>query len=106
MKPGVTIVKYRQQDVAAFFKLDRQTVNGAVRRWPETTARFDLGDRQLDVLPLPGHEQAHILVYDAKERLLFTGDTLYPGRLYIDDWSEYRKSAQRLSASASSHEVR
>jgi glyoxylase-like metal-dependent hydrolase (beta-lactamase superfamily II) len=93
--------------VAQFFGLAEQTTDtGVVKRWPDTAARFDLGGRLLDVLPLPGHEPSHILVYDAKERLLFTGDTLYPGRLYVDDWRSFRASTKRLAEFASSHDVR
>lgn len=103
---GVTLVGPTQDEVAAFFGLDRQTTDTGTRAWPDTTARFDLGGRVLDVLPLPGHDEAHILVYDEKERLLLTGDTLYPGRLYIEDWDEYRASVQRMATFAASHEVR
>jgi glyoxylase-like metal-dependent hydrolase (beta-lactamase superfamily II) len=106
-RPDVTVVKHQRHEVANFFDLERQTTEtGEERRWPETAARFDLGERVLDILPLPGHDAAHILVYDAKERLLMTGDTLYPGRLYIEDWDHYRASAKRLSDFASSHDVR
>jgi glyoxylase-like metal-dependent hydrolase (beta-lactamase superfamily II) len=103
----VTVVGHQPDEVAEFFGLDRQTTESVEeRRWPDTAARFDLGERVLDVLPLPGHDAAHILVYDPKERLLLTGDTLYPGRLYIDDWAQFRASAKRLSDFAASHDVR
>jgi glyoxylase-like metal-dependent hydrolase (beta-lactamase superfamily II) len=106
-RPDVTIVKYQPSDVASFFGLERQTTEtGEQREWPDTAARFDLGERVLDVLPLPGHNDAHILVYDAKERLLMTGDTLYPGRLYVDDWPQFRASAKRMADFAASHDVR
>jgi glyoxylase-like metal-dependent hydrolase (beta-lactamase superfamily II) len=96
-RPGVTLVAHTQDDVATFFELPT---------WPDGAARFDLGGRVLDVLPLPGHDEAHILVYDAKERLLLTGDTLYPGRLYIEHWEQFRASAKRMATFASSHDVR
>jgi glyoxylase-like metal-dependent hydrolase (beta-lactamase superfamily II) len=106
-RSDVTVVKHRRHQVAAFFDLERQTTeSGEERRWPDTSARFDLGERVLDILPLPGHDAAHILVYDAKERLLITGDTLYPGRLYVEDWDHFRASAKRLSDFAASHDVR
>lgn len=92
---GVTLVGHTPDDVATFFALD-----------PDAAAPFDLGGRVLDVLPLPGHDAAHILVYDAKERLLLTGDTLYPGRLYVDVWDQFRASAERMATFVASHDVR
>jgi glyoxylase-like metal-dependent hydrolase (beta-lactamase superfamily II) len=32
--------------------------------WPEQLAMLDLGNRTLDVIPVPGHEEAHIAFYD------------------------------------------
>ncbi len=61
-------------------------------------ASFDLGGRVVDVLAIPGHQAAHVAYYDHATRLLLTGDTLYPGRLYIDDWDSYRTSVPRLIA--------
>jgi glyoxylase-like metal-dependent hydrolase (beta-lactamase superfamily II) len=73
--------------------------------WPESTATFDLGDRALVVLPLPGHFSDHIAVYDPRMQALLTGDTLYPGLLTVADWAAYRRSAARLAAFASTHRV-
>ena len=57
---------------------------------------IDLGDRRIDVLAIPGHEAAHVAFYDPDTRLLLTGDTLYPGRLYVRDWAAYVASVGRL----------
>jgi glyoxylase-like metal-dependent hydrolase (beta-lactamase superfamily II) len=84
---------------------------GAVRQafkltaWPESQATFDLGDRALIVVPLPGHFSDHIAVYDPRMQALLTGDTLYPGLLTVADWAAYRRSAARLAAFASTHPV-
>ncbi len=86
-RPNTTVVGYPPQQVATFFTLTQ---------WPTGSATFDLGGRVLDVVPLPGHESAHIAIYDTKEQILFTGDTLYPGRLYIQNWNSYRSSVRRL----------
>jgi glyoxylase-like metal-dependent hydrolase (beta-lactamase superfamily II) len=86
-RPNTTVVGLQPQQVASFFGLTS---------WPEGSATFDLGDRVLDIVPLPGHESSHIAVYDREQQLLFTGDTLYPGRLYIQSWSQYRASVKRL----------
>ena len=58
--------------------------------------RIDLGDRPIDVVFIPGHEAAHVAFYDRATRLLLTGDTLYPGRLYVRDWPAYCASVARL----------
>jgi len=41
---------------------------------------------------------AHRLGDQRAKRLLFTGDSLYPGRLYVKDWAAYRASIRRLAA--------
>jgi hydroxyacylglutathione hydrolase len=73
--------------------------------WPSDAGELDLGERVLDVLALPGHEQTHIAIYDRETGLLFTGDSLYPGLLFINDWQTYRTSIARLAAFVASHEV-
>jgi glyoxylase-like metal-dependent hydrolase (beta-lactamase superfamily II) len=77
------------QEVANFFGL---------QDWPNNPTTLDLGGRQLDVLPIPGHEQAHIAVYDHQTQILLSGDTLYPGHLFVADWTTYRQSIARLDA--------
>ena len=62
---------------------------------PKTTT-IDLGNRVIDVVPIPGHEASHVAYYDAKTRILLTGDTLYPGRLYVRDFAAYKASIARL----------
>jgi len=87
------------QDVAGYFH---------IASWPDDIAHFDLGGRVLDVIPTPGHEPAHIMVYDARTQLLFSGDMLYPGRLYVpqDKFGVFRASAERLAAFAATHPIR
>lgn len=41
--------------------------------------QFDLGGRTISVMETPGHSETSITLYDPIHRLLFTGDTLYPG---------------------------
>jgi hydroxyacylglutathione hydrolase len=73
--------------------------------WPEQLATVELGKRTLDVIPIPGHENSHLAFYDRVTKLLFSGDTLYPGLLVVRDWEAYRKSIERLKSFAGNHEV-
>jgi hydroxyacylglutathione hydrolase len=71
----------------------------------EGVATIDLGDRAIDVIFIPGHEAAHIAFYDRDTGVLFTGDTLYPGRLYVRDWNAYRASIGRLVSFVDRHPI-
>lgn len=95
-QPKTHLVQPSLADVKSFFGLPN---------WPDGSGSLDLGGRVLTILPIPGHEQTHMAIYDAKTKLLFSGDTLYPGLLTIQDWPAYRKSAARLAQFAASHEV-
>lgn len=67
-----------------------------IQNWPNQIVSMDLGNRILDIIPIPGHDEASIAVYDRHTKTLFTGDSFYPGRLYISDYNEYKSSIQRL----------
>ncbi len=84
--PSVEVVPADLQSVRAFFGLDE---------WPNGSARLDLGERIVEVIPAPGHRSNHLLFYDETTGLLFSGDFLLPGRLLIDDAEAYRESAVR-----------
>ena len=90
-RPDTVIVGWTAPEVAAFFD---------IADWPNTIARFDLGGRMLDIIPTPGHHPSHIMVFDERTRLLLSGDTLYPGRLYVpaDQFGAYRDSIDRVAA--------
>ena len=66
--------------------------------WPEGIAQIDLGDRTVDVIPTPGHNDAEISFYDRNTGLFFSGDFLLPGRLLISDKRADLASAERVSA--------
>lgn len=85
--PHTTVVALKPDAVQSFF---------GFTRWPDETKTFDLGDRVLDIIPIPGHEPSSIAVYDRQTGVLFTGDTMYPGRLYVADGAAFTKSIQRL----------
>ncbi|MBC7974278.1 MAG: MBL fold metallo-hydrolase, partial [Myxococcales bacterium] len=78
----------------------------AITAWPDTLGHKDLGDRPLDVIAIPGHEQTHIAIYDRQTGLLLTGDSLYPGLLFIPDWTAYRASIRRLAQFAATRPIR
>ena len=58
----------------------------------------DLGGRAVDVIAIPGHEASHVAFYDRMTGLLLTGDSLYPGRIYVRDLAAFRGSVSRLIA--------
>lgn len=67
-----------------------------IRNWPTDPGSIDLGGRVLDVLAIPGHQPFSIAFYDRRTGILLTGDTLYPGRLYVFDFPAFTASIQRL----------
>jgi hydroxyacylglutathione hydrolase len=66
--------------------------------WPNGFAQINLGDRTVDVLPTPGHNETETSFYDRSTGLFFSGDFLMPGRLLIDDASADLASAKRVAA--------
>ena len=85
--PKTTLVLPNLQAVETFF---------GIKNWPEEIVTYDLGNRVLNIIPIPGHEATSIAVYDRQTGILFTGDSLYPGRLYVRQPTEYVQSIQRL----------
>jgi glyoxylase-like metal-dependent hydrolase (beta-lactamase superfamily II) len=69
-----------------------------ITSWPEGRGQIDLGGRILDIIPIPGHQEASIAIYDRRTGNLMTGDSLYPGRLYVADFPTFAASADRLEA--------
>jgi len=90
-RPDTILVGLYPKDVADFFK---------IADWPNQIEPYDLGGRVLDIIPTPGHQSAHIMMFDRKTRLLFSGDSLGPYRLYIpmNEARTYRDSIDRVAA--------
>jgi hydroxyacylglutathione hydrolase len=86
--PNTEVVGTSVSAVQSFF---------GIRTWPTQFVQYDLGGRVLDIIPIPGHHPAHIALYDRELDILLTGDTLYPGRLYINDWQAYKASIRRMT---------
>jgi hydroxyacylglutathione hydrolase len=66
--------------------------------WPNGVAQVDLGERIIDVIPTPGHNETEVSFYDRDTGLFFSGDFLVPGRLLIDNTSADAASAERVAA--------
>jgi hydroxyacylglutathione hydrolase len=97
-RPDTEVVGLLPTEVAAFF---------GITGWPREIVTFDLGGRPLSILPTPGHQPAHIMVYDPGTQLLLSGDTLYPGRLYVPaNWSPvFDESVERVAQFVREHPV-
>jgi len=85
--PNVTMVPLTAEGTSAFY---------GIEKWPESSGHIDLGDRVLDVIPIPGHHALSIALYDRQTGVLLTGDSLYPGRLYVRDFPAFVRSTERL----------
>jgi hydroxyacylglutathione hydrolase len=86
-QPNVTFVAAAVPELEKAFK---------IKRYPTDLGWIDLGARLIDVIPVPGHEDNAVALYDRQTGILMTGDNLYPGRLSVRDWPAYVASAQRL----------
>jgi len=98
-QPGVTLVGWDVPVVQAFY---------GIPSWPDGVGSLDLGGRVLDVIPTPGHNQDGVAFYDARTHLLLTGDTVYPGHLFVfspPQWSDFQASVARLDDWAATHPV-
>jgi len=87
-QPSTTVVGTNLGNVESFF---------GIGDWPDQEVTYDLGGRILDVIAIPGHQTTHLALYDRRHELLLSGDTLYPGRLYVQDFSAYAASVDRLA---------
>lgn len=84
---GLTMVPLTVEGTQAFF---------GIKKSPDDIGRIDLGDRIIDVIPIPGHDTLSIALYDRQTGILFTGDSLYPGRVFVRDFDAFVRSNQRL----------
>lgn len=87
--PNVEIVGFDFESVRRFYNFTD---------WPNGVAQLNLGDRTVDVIPSPGHNETEISFYDRKTGLFFSGDFLMPARLLVDDAGAYLASAERAAA--------
>ncbi len=76
---------------------DEQKAFG-IAHWPTDVGHIDLGGRVEEIVPIPGHDVVSVALYDRRTGILLTGDSLYPGRLYVHDLAEFQASTERLIA--------
>ena len=97
-RPLTTVVGHTAREVAGFF---------AIADWPQETVQYDLGGRVIQILSIPGHHDSHIAIYDKQTKSLFSGDTIYPGRLYFQCGKAERfvSSIQRLKSLTEHEEI-
>ena len=66
---------------------------------------YDLGNRVLDVIGIPGHDAASIAIYDRQTGVLLTSDTVYPGRIYVREPEALKQSIHTLAEFARTHPI-
>jgi glyoxylase-like metal-dependent hydrolase (beta-lactamase superfamily II) len=75
------------------FKISRRVKDGE---------KLDLGGRKLEIIFTPGHTPDSLCLLDRKNGLLFTGDTFYPGPVYLfteeTDFKAYVRSVNLLAS--------
>ncbi len=97
---------YNPYPVAPEYDLDGLRDYFALHDWPLGSSEFTVGARRLKVLPIPGHTEDSVAFYDHREQLLFTGDTVCPCYLFIEDWQQFAASLERLQDFAARQPVR
>jgi glyoxylase-like metal-dependent hydrolase (beta-lactamase superfamily II) len=87
---------------AGFDRAAYRTRPWRVSKWLHDGDRIDLGGRTIEVIATPGHTPDSISLFDRANGLLFTGDTYYPGTIWLyrpeTDLAAYRNSVRRLAA--------
>ncbi|WP_242204179.1 MBL fold metallo-hydrolase [Aestuariivivens insulae] len=95
-KPNTTVIGLEVADVENFFKISN---------WPDQIVDYNLGNRIIKIIPIPGHQASSIALYDTTTKILLTGDTFYPGRLYVKDWNAFKRSIERLVKFTNDNEI-
>ncbi|HEY6308615.1 MAG TPA: MBL fold metallo-hydrolase [Candidatus Angelobacter sp.] len=73
-----------------------------IAHWVRDGDTIDLGGRIITIMSTPGHTPDSIALLDAGDGLLFTGDTYYPGPIFLyrpeTDLDAYVASVKKLAA--------
>ena len=71
-------------------------------QWLRDHERIDLGGRVVEVIFTAGHTPDSVALLDRRNGLLFTGDSFYPGPIYLfvpeTDFAAYTRSVAQLAA--------
>lgn len=94
--PNVQVVGYDLESVQRYY---------GFAHWPAGLAQISLGDRIVDAIPTPGHNETEVSFYDRSTGLFFSGDFFLPGRLLIEDADADLASAERVAAFIKDHPV-
>lgn len=84
-----------------YFNTSRKLFHANI--WLEDGTTIDLGNYKLNTIHTPGHTSGCICLYEPREKLLFTGDTVFGGGTLSQiqtsgNISDYMNSLQRLSS--------
>lgn len=92
--PNITLVEPNADAVTNFFTFNESN-----------ELKIELGGRELTIISTPGHQEEAISVYDSQTKWLLTGDTFYPGYIYVKNWKVYKNSIAKLVSFSKTHEV-
>lgn len=95
-RADTVVVNARRENAWPHFGFDQE---------PDKVATVDLGGRVCEAVATPGHHPDAVTFYDPATGILFTGDTVYPGRLYVSDWAAFDTSINRLIDFCSTRQV-
>lgn len=86
-RPNTTVVGLKPEAVASAY---------GISDWPNGTGVLDLGGRKISVIPIPGHEPSSVAFYDHATGDLLTGDSLYPGNIFLSSsqWGNLSRECQ------------
>ncbi|WP_054695710.1 MBL fold metallo-hydrolase [Syntrophomonas palmitatica] len=71
---------------------DMNSIDSMIRPYPQLTPwqkdnNLQLGEDNYQVMRLPGHTDGHIILFNEKDGILFTGDNVVPHTiLHLSDW--------------------
>lgn len=104
-RPGTLVVDAERRSAWEFFGFEDDAGAAGGSDDADRRAQVDLGGRVLECWPSPGHHSAAVTFYDPYTGILLTGDTVYPGRLYIHDWPAFVHTIDRLTEFCGTHPV-
>lgn len=94
---GVTVLSTRKELLMRHLNL---------QNWPEENTSIALGDRTITLIPTPGHHDDAVSLYDSQSQYLFTGDTFYPGQIFVKEWEDFKQSINKMSLFAENNKIK